>query len=167
MTDKQKAFCQEYLVDLNATQAAIRAGYSSHTAREIAAETLSKPYIQEEIARLMAERSKRTEISADEVLQRFHDWAFAERHKAFKLSGNTLVIASMEEWPPALQSCITGIEQTKTGIKITFTDPIRAMENLGRHLGIYNDSLNLNTGLSIAEIEAQIAALSAKYPDNK
>lgn len=60
MTKKQKRFVEEYLIDLNATQAAIRAGYSPDTAKSIGSENLTKPDIQARIAKAMAERSKRT-----------------------------------------------------------------------------------------------------------
>lgn len=68
LTAKQDAFCQEYLIDLNATQAALRAGYSEPTARSIGSENLSKPDIQSRIAELMSARSKKTEINAEWVL---------------------------------------------------------------------------------------------------
>ena len=69
LNPKQKMFCQEYLVDLNATQAAIRAGYSKKTAGAIASEYLQKPNLQEYIKQLIDERSKRVEISAEAVLE--------------------------------------------------------------------------------------------------
>lgn len=69
LTAKQDSFCREYLVDLNATQACIRAGYSKKTASVIGAENLVKPNISERIQELMTERSKRTEISSDWVLK--------------------------------------------------------------------------------------------------
>lgn len=68
LTDKQKAFCEEYLIDLNATQAAIRAGYSEASAKEIGCQNLTKLNIQEVIAELQEARSKRTQIDADYVL---------------------------------------------------------------------------------------------------
>lgn len=75
LTDKQRAFVQEYLIDLNATQAAIRAGYSEHSAGSIGHELLGKPEIQEAIAKAQAERADRTKITADKVLE--HWWAIA------------------------------------------------------------------------------------------
>ena len=64
MTPKQQRFVEEYLVDLNATQAAMRAGYSAKTARQMASENLSKPDIQDAVAREQEARSKRLEIDA-------------------------------------------------------------------------------------------------------
>lgn len=69
LTPKQKAFCEEYLIDLNATQAAIRAGYSSKTANTVAAQNLAKLSIQEYISFLKGKREERTEIKADDVLK--------------------------------------------------------------------------------------------------
>ena len=81
LTAKQQAFCEEYLVDLNATQAAIRAGYSENAASEIGYENLSKPQIAEVIAELQAKRSTKTELNAQWVLdrlQRVHDRCMQE-----------------------------------------------------------------------------------------
>ena len=69
MTKKQKLFVEEYLIDLNATQAAIRAGYSPDTAGSIGGENLKKPEISAAIAKAMAERSRRTGINQDRILQ--------------------------------------------------------------------------------------------------
>ncbi len=66
---KQERFCQEYLVDLNATQAAIRSGYSAKTANAIGSENLTKPEIQERVQELMKVREKRVQITADKVLK--------------------------------------------------------------------------------------------------
>lgn len=69
MNEKQKKFCNEYLIDLNATQAAIRAGYSEKTARSIANENLTKPDIQKYIQELQEGIKKRNKISQDEIVQ--------------------------------------------------------------------------------------------------
>jgi len=73
LTDKQERFCQEYLIDLNGTQAAIRAGYSESSAKEIASENLTKHNIQERIKALQEQIALRLEISQDWVLKRFKD----------------------------------------------------------------------------------------------
>jgi len=69
LTAKQEMFCKEYLIDLNATQAAIRAGYSEKTANVIGPENLAKPCISEIIQKLMNERSKKVEIDSEWVLR--------------------------------------------------------------------------------------------------
>ena len=78
MTEKQKRFVEEYLIDLNATQAAIRAGYSPQTAYSIGEENLRKPEIKSRIDKAMAERSRRTGINQDRVLQELARIGFAK-----------------------------------------------------------------------------------------
>jgi len=67
LTDKQERFVSEYLIDLNATQAAIRAGYSEHTAKDIGSQNLAKLYIAEAIAKAKEEAAKRNEVTVDEI----------------------------------------------------------------------------------------------------
>lgn len=78
LTGKQKRFVEEYLVDLNATQAAIRAGYREKTAGQIGFENLKKPEIQEAVAKAIQERQARTEITQDRVLSELGRVAFAD-----------------------------------------------------------------------------------------
>ncbi len=70
LTDKQEMFCREYLIDLNATQAAIRAGYSEKTVNRTGSENLSKPDIVQRIVDLKSGRNDRVEVNADYVLRR-------------------------------------------------------------------------------------------------
>lgn len=97
LTEKQKRFCEEYLIDLNATQAATRAGYSDKTAYSIGVENLKKPEIQKHLKILMSKRSKRTETTADTVIEELRKIAFAdagitgkEKMKALELLGKHL-----------------------------------------------------------------------------
>ena len=78
LTDRQARFCEEYLIDLNATQAAIRAGYSEKTANEQGARLLANVSVQEKIAELKADRAKRTEMTQDSVIQELAAVARAE-----------------------------------------------------------------------------------------
>ena len=70
LNSKQKRFCEEYSIDCNGKQAAIRAGYSKKTAEEIAGQLLRKTWVAEEIRKILDAKSKRTEIDADWVMQR-------------------------------------------------------------------------------------------------
>jgi len=100
LTDKQKAFVEEYLVDLNATQAAIRAGYSEHTAQMIGSENLSKPMIQGAIQAGMDARTKRTRLEADTILNEIAGIGFDQeektndRLKALELLGRHKILFS-------------------------------------------------------------------------
>lgn len=97
LTEKQKRFCEEYLIDLNATQAAKRAGYSEKTAFSIGVENLKKPLIQEYLQDLMKYRSERTGVTAEKVIEELEKIAFSdteitgkERMKALELLGKHL-----------------------------------------------------------------------------
>lgn len=98
LTDKQKRFCEEYLIDLNATQAALRAGYKAKTARSQGQRMLTKVDIQRHITDLMKERSDRTALTSDSVLQELSRIAMAqdveitgkEKLKALELLGKHL-----------------------------------------------------------------------------
>ena len=95
MTKKQKRFVEEYLIDLNATQAAIRAGYKAKNgqrASEIGHELLQKTQVSEAISEAIAERSKRTGINADRVLLELARIAFVNADKSFE---NTSIILSI------------------------------------------------------------------------
>lgn len=109
LTAKQEIFCREYIIDLNATQAAIRAGYSKKTANRIASENLSKLDIQKKIQELQQERAERTEITQDKVLKELAGIGFAPITKG----------------------------------KIRAADKTKALELLGRHLGMFTDKLQI------------------------
>lgn len=162
LTDKQRVFCEEYIVDNNGTRAAIAAGYSEKTARQIAANLLTKVNIQEEIDRLREARSKRTQITADRVLEEFAKIGFAnikdylqveekeyivgldKKGKPVKDKVKAVEIFETENIEDDLASAIAEIKQTKTGISLKLHDKIKALENIGRHLGMFNDSIDLS-----------------------
>lgn len=137
LTDKQEMFCKEYMIDLNATQAAIRAGYSEHTAKDIGCENLAKPNIQEYIQELKAARSKKLEITSLSVLQELHRWAYGDFTDIMELS-----FSDIKELPIAIRRLITGFERivsthedsSSEKIKINFVSKERAIELITKHL---------------------------------
>lgn len=149
MTKKQKLFVEEYLIDLNATQAAIRAGYSVASAKEIACENLTKPNIQEAIAKAMAERSKRTGISQDRVVQELAKLAFVNISDVVDLDTCTVKSTATEEDLACIQSI--KIKPTEFGYEreIKFYDKKGSLESLGRHLGMYDNKLNVNLNVPV------------------
>lgn len=151
LTPKQAAFCAEYLIDLNATQAAIRAGYSEKTAASIGQENLKKPEIQREVSRMMGERAKRVEVSSDTVLAELLKLATVDIGLAFKEDGSLKAIHDM---PEEIRRAIAGVdvfeefegrgedrEQVGWTKKIRFWDKTKALEMLGRHLRLFTDKL--------------------------
>lgn len=147
ITAKQKRFVNEYLVDLNATKAAIRAGYSVRTARAIAAENLTKPYIQKQIQKEMADRAARIEVTQDKVIRELGCIAFANIFDYLKIQDNKIVILNMEQIPLAALPAIAGIKETECGVSFRLCDKLRALELLGRHLGMFKDKVEISGSL--------------------
>lgn len=161
LTARQQAFVQEYLIDLNATQAAIRAGYSPSSAGESGCENLTNSKIKDEIDKAIAERSKRTGITADRVLRELARIAFSDTTRAVSVNSR----GSVELMPTDLLSdddraCISEISETTTKdggtIKLKFYDKLRALDILAKHLKLTNDTLTLEAGDSLAQ--AMLAA---------
>lgn len=168
LTSKQKAFCEEYLIDMNATQAAIRAGYSEDTAYSIGQENLKKPEIQIEINRLRGARSKRTEITADRVLKELALLGYSNIKDYLDIVEKDIVIGkekdeegneipiirkckvvevkATDEMDPKAVRAISEIKQTKYGITVKLYDKPKALENIGRHLGMWKDKIEITEG---------------------
>ena len=155
LTDKQKAFVSEYIIDLNATQAAIRAGYSPDTAQQIGSENLSKPVLQESIQKAMNKRAKRTEVTQDMVVAELAKIAFLDIRDAFDADGNLLAIKEMPEDVAkaigGLDHTVIGDEDSKSGFtsKIKLIDKKGSLELLGRHLKMFTDKISHEGGVSI------------------
>lgn len=137
LTDKQKTFVNEYLIDLNATQAAIRAGYSAKTANVKAAQLLSKVNIQAEIQKKMAKREKRTEITQDRVLKELATIGFFQITDFMKVDKGQLVIKDTSDVDLENIPAISGIKATQFGLDIRFHDKVKALELIGEHLGMW------------------------------
>ena len=146
MTDRQKRFVEEYLIDLNATQAAIRAGYSPQTAKEQGSQNLTKLNIQNAIGKAIAERSKRTGINQDRVIQELAKLAFVKMTDVVDSNGRVKSNASDEDL-----SCIEGIKYKSSSSEsgssiereVKIASKLKALELLGRHLGMFTDKINL------------------------
>lgn len=139
MTDKQARFCEEYMVDLNATQAAIRAGYSPKTANEQGSQLLAKLSIQNRIAQLQAEQSRRTGVSADRVVRELAKIAFVNAADLIDPKTASLKSDVSHDDLAAVQSVKVktfgedGLEQ-----EVKLADKLRALDLLGKHLGMFN-----------------------------
>lgn len=141
LTAKQQMFVKEYLVDLNATQAAIRAGYSEKTAKEMGYELLTKPHVQVAIQAAMGKRAKKTEITAEKVLEQLARIAFANIGEFVEINGNTVTIKPFEQVDGTV---LSEVAETQSGLKVKLNDKMKALELIGRHLGMFNDKLNVN-----------------------
>lgn len=147
LTLKQKQFCKEYIIDLNATQAAIRAGYSKKTARFTASENLTKHNISEYIQILMENRSKRTEVTADKVIKEIAKLAFFNMADVINDEGN---MKSLDTWnvedlaaiQEVTETLIKSNEQSQVlNRKVKIADKKSSLELLGRHLKLFTDRI--------------------------
>lgn len=121
LTDKQALFVKEYLVDLNATQAAIRAGYSKKTAQKIGSENLSKPLVADAIAEAQAKRFERVQITADDVVRDL----IAVKDRCMRAE------------PVMIRQ---GNEMVESGeYKFEHAGANKSLELLGRHLKMFTD----------------------------
>jgi phage terminase small subunit len=141
LTDKQKLFVAEYLVDLNATQAAIRAGYSEKTAYSIGQENLNKPEITDAISRAFKKRAERTRVDADRVIKELARIAFATIGTMATWTGDAIVLKDSESLSDDDRAAIQEITRTETpngaNIRVKLSDKLTALEKLGRHLGMF------------------------------
>lgn len=169
LTAKQQAFVDEYLIDLNATQAAIRAGYSAKTANEQAARLLANVSVAEAVRNKQIARAERTQINADWVLTRLAEEAEADVADLYDGNGH---LKAVHDWPLIWRKgLVAGIEtvterdgedeagnpQYSIVKKIKLSDRIKRIELIGKHVGVqaFKEQVDHNVNLNIGEIVAQ------------
>ena len=149
LTAKHKRFCDEYLIDLNATQAAIRAGYSPKTACEQASRLLANVKVQDEIAIEMAERSKRTGINQDRVLMEIAKMAFVNIDDVIDLDTAKVKRTATKEDLACIQSVKIKPTEFGTEREIKLCDKKSNLELLGKHLGMFKDKVELEADMDL------------------
>ncbi|MCT8354677.1 terminase small subunit [Photorhabdus kayaii] len=145
LTGKQEMFCREYLVDLNATQAAIRAGYSDKTANRIGSENLLKLDIQKRISELKSDRNEVVKIDAEYVLKRLVE---IDRMDVLDIIDDDGRLKAVSEWPVVWRTTLSGFDISTTIYdydgsteetilkKIKWPDKVKNLELLGKHVGV-------------------------------
>lgn len=146
LNDRQERFCLEYVKDLNATQAAIRAGYSEKTAKSIGAENLTKPDLQKRISELQNDRNNELKVDAQYVLNRLLE---IDQMDVLDILSDDGSIKAIHNWPKVWRTSLSGIdlaemfegrgdERDLVGIlkKIKWPDKVKNLELLGKHIGI-------------------------------
>ncbi|WP_324723834.1 terminase small subunit [Lelliottia sp. JS-SCA-14] len=175
LTDKQEMFCREYLIDLNATQAAIRAGYSAKTANRTASENLSKPDVQSRIAELKAQRNDLVGINATYVLNRLVEIDQMDVLDILLANGE---LKPIKDWPKVWRTTLSGMDVTEVagdaaGLlkKIKWPDKVKNLELLGKHVTVQAFKENIKTEVTGANggpiVTAEMSAEEAaeKYKD--
>lgn len=176
LTPKQQCFVDEYLIDLNATQAAIRAGYSENAAQQIASENLSKPLIQQAIQEAMRKRQERVNVDADYVLKRLVE---IDQMDVLDIMDDDYSFKPIGEWPKIWRQYVSNIEnieefegfgdeRTQSGWlkKIKWPDKVKNLELLGKHVvvGAFKEKIEHSGKIDISqlsddELNAKLAAL--------
>lgn len=146
LTDKQQRFVDEYLIDLNATQAAIRAGYSAKTADQQGSRMLANVKVKQAVAEKQAQRSKRTGVNQDRVVLELAKVAFAKMTDIVDSNGRIKEDASPDDL-----ACIESIKYKESDNEyggsvereVKIASKLKALELLGKHLGMWSDKFNV------------------------
>ena len=148
VTNKQQAFIKEYLIDYNAKQAAIRAGYSPRAATEQGSRLLTYAHVQDELQKEIAKQSVRTGITTDRVIQELARIALVNPADINNMDDSARDdTAAINGYKVRTYTDRDGITKTETDVKLC--DKIRALELLGKHIGMFTDTLNLSGGIKI------------------
>ncbi|EMX5243964.1 terminase small subunit [Klebsiella aerogenes] len=166
LTDKQEMFCREYLIDLNATQAAIRAGYSAKTANRTASENLSKPDIQSRIAELKAQRNDLVGINATYVLNRLVE---IDQMDVLDILTSTGELKPITQWPKVWRTTLSGLDVIEMAVegnttallkKIKWPDKVKNLELIGKHIDVQAFREQVKTELVVESISELMDSLS-------
>ncbi|MCG7388762.1 terminase small subunit [Pantoea sp. ACRSB] len=158
LTDKQEMFCREYLIDLNATQAAIRAGYSESTANRIAANLLSKVDIQNRVSELKTMRNEQVCVDAAYVLRRLVEIDQMDVLDILLANGE---LKPIKDWPKVWRTTLSGMDVTETagdaaGLlkKIKWPDKVKNLELLGKHVTVqaFKDKIEHSGSMAISSV---------------
>jgi phage terminase small subunit len=185
---KQERFCQEYVLDMNGTRAAIRAGYSESTANEQASRLLAKDNVSARVLELKEKQAKRLEISADTILRELLALATADVTDALDDAGN---VKPIKELPKELRRALSSIDVSEVYVgegeekhvaglrsRYRFHDKNKALELLGKHLKLFADRIEHSgkdggpietknlSDVPDGELDAKIQALLSKRGGN-
>ena len=174
LTAKQQRFVDEYLIDLNATQAAIRVGYSKKTADQQASRLLTNVKVREYLAQRQADRANRTEITQDKVLKELAKIGFSDIRKIVRWGETQVRMVDGEDDGPedmvpyhglalidsaevddSTAAAIAEVSQSRDGLKVKLHDKKGALVDIGRHLGMFSPPghADLDTELKRIEVE--------------
>jgi len=147
LTPRQRLFVQEYLIDLNAKQASIRAGYSPANAEFQGHQLINNPKVKQAIELAMYEREQRTKVTQDRVIEELAKIAFINPTDVVNSYDASLHNGASREDTAAISSIRVRRIPSKDGMgierEIKLHDKIRALDLLGKHLGLFNDKLNI------------------------
>lgn len=187
LTDKQRKFCDEYLIDLNATQAAIRAGYTENYANTNASKLLQNTTVSQYIGERQKELSRKTEITQERVIRELAliafsnnaDYAHVVEKKMQVEAGGALVDLLDKDGKPVMyrtvepvlteelteeqKRALAVIKKGRDGLEVKSCDKVKALELLGKHLGIFTDKIEANVNdTTRSELQELLAQRKAR-----
>lgn len=145
LTPKQHRFVEEFLIDLNATQAAIRAGYSEKTAQQQGARLLSNVVVAEAVAEGQRALRDKSGVTAERVILELARIGFADIRKAVRWDDAVVPVPS-HEIDDDTAAAIAEVSLTASGPKVKLFDKRAALVDLGKHLGLFTDRVDVTTG---------------------
>ena len=161
LNTKQKRFVEEYLVDLNTTKAAKRAGYSEKSAYSIGHDLLKKPEIVTALQKAKEKRAEKVGIEAEEVIEELRHIAFSRLNEAIEWEFDPQTGRRQFKAPHSkklgkgISAAISEVSFSRNGIKVKLHDKLSALDKLSRHLGLYEkdntQEINLNAGTEALE----------------
>lgn len=138
LTHKQMAFVREYLLDFNATQAALRAGYSKNGIRTTASDLLANTNIKTAIENKIIQQEEGLTVTRDKVVQEIARLAFSDPRQFAEWNEKGLTLKNSSELGPNESACVESVSETKQGTSIRFHNKVKALELLAKHLGLFN-----------------------------
>jgi len=169
LTPKQKKFVDEYLIDLNATQAAIRAGFSAKTAEWIGPQLLGKSHVAAAIKARRDELSRKTEVTQERIILEMSRLAFMDIRSLFNADGSPIPIKQLSD---AAAAAISGIDVVQIGnsdvgvghvMKYKLPDKNKALENLARILGYFDKDKNKELD-GVSKLTEALTSLANRLP---
>lgn len=162
LTEKQKRFVEEYLIDMNGARAAREAGYSESAARETASRLLKTPEVAQAVRKARESLSERTEITQDWVLQRWAAIADVDKRAFFDDAGR---LRPVSEWTREMALAVDGLDVTETDgeiavkiSKLKLSSSKAALDSIARHLGMFKDKVEVSVDETLAERIARAKA---------
>lgn len=161
LTDKQERFCLEYVIDFNATQAAIKAGYSENTAQEIGSQNLSKLLVQQRLKELQEKTIQKLDITHTDLLKQLRNWAYSDITETIELSASEI-----KELPLAVRQLITKYKRTKRTfeggaeetVELHFVSKEKAVEMIAKHIGFFeadNDQKKTEVNVDVSGMSTE------------
>ena len=162
LTEQQKRFVEEYLIDMNGARAARAAGYSESAARNTASRLLKKPEVAQAVREAREKLSERTEITQDWVLQRWAAIADVDKREFFDDAGR---LRPVSEWTREMALAVDGLDVTETEgeiavkvSKLKLSSSKAALDSIARHLGMFKDKVEVSVDETLAERIARAKA---------